>query len=213
MCVFLISPVPIAEPLTSELIDTPVFYNLAPRPIKYRVSVPIPKIYWRFERQWDSPDTIPRDTSLQLEHQLHPAGAKASSQLHTSTGPSPFSPITGTSFSIQDKVFKRQNPRKAAGPDSVSPSILKYCADQLSPVLTDIFKTSLEKCHVPGCFKTSTIIPVPKKPRITSLNNYRPVALTSVLMKSFEYCRYCPTSNPSQTLSWTPCSLVCRWRS
>ncbi len=44
MCVFLISPVPIAEPLTSELIDTPVFYNLAPRPIKYRVSVPIPTL-------------------------------------------------------------------------------------------------------------------------------------------------------------------------
>ncbi len=62
--------------------------------------------------------------------------------LHSSTDPSPFSPITGPSFSIQDKVFKRQNPRKAAGPDSVSPSILKYCADQLSPVLTDIFKTS-----------------------------------------------------------------------
>ncbi len=42
MCVFLISPVPIAEPLTSELIDTPVFHNLAPRLIKYQVSVPIP---------------------------------------------------------------------------------------------------------------------------------------------------------------------------
>ncbi len=42
MCVFLISPVPIAEPLTSEFIDTPVFHNLAPRPIKYRVSGPIP---------------------------------------------------------------------------------------------------------------------------------------------------------------------------
>ncbi len=42
MCVFIISPVPITEPLTSELIDTPVFYDLAPRPIKYRVSVPIP---------------------------------------------------------------------------------------------------------------------------------------------------------------------------
>ncbi len=46
MCVFLISPVPITEPLTSELIDTPVFYNLAPRPIKYRVSVPIPTSYF-----------------------------------------------------------------------------------------------------------------------------------------------------------------------
>ncbi len=44
MCVFIISPVPITEPLTSELIDTPVFYNLAPRPIKYRVSVPIPTL-------------------------------------------------------------------------------------------------------------------------------------------------------------------------
>ncbi len=31
MCVFLISPVPTAEPITSELIDTPVFHNLAPR--------------------------------------------------------------------------------------------------------------------------------------------------------------------------------------
>ncbi len=48
MCVFLISPVPIAEPLTSELIDTPVFYNLAPRPIKYRVSVPIPSRHTAF---------------------------------------------------------------------------------------------------------------------------------------------------------------------
>ncbi len=31
MCVFLISPVPITEPLTSELIDTPVFHISAPR--------------------------------------------------------------------------------------------------------------------------------------------------------------------------------------
>ncbi len=42
MCVFLISPVPMAKLLTSELIDTPVFHNLAPGPIKYQVSVPIP---------------------------------------------------------------------------------------------------------------------------------------------------------------------------
>ncbi len=56
MCVFIISPVPITEPLTSELIDTPVFYNLAPRPIKYRVSVPIPT-YNKINGQmyWDTP--------------------------------------------------------------------------------------------------------------------------------------------------------------
>ncbi|KAK3567676.1 hypothetical protein QTP86_020607, partial [Hemibagrus guttatus] len=33
---------------------------------------------------------------------------------------------------------------------------------------------------------SSTIIPIPKKPKITGLNDYRPVALTSVIMKSFE---------------------------
>ncbi|KAK3522849.1 hypothetical protein QTP86_005653 [Hemibagrus guttatus] len=49
-----------------------------------------------------------------------------------------------------------------------------------------IFNRSLELCKVPACFKHSTIIPIPKKPKITGLNDYRPVALTSVVMKSFE---------------------------
>ncbi|KAK3530048.1 hypothetical protein QTP86_010336 [Hemibagrus guttatus] len=49
-----------------------------------------------------------------------------------------------------------------------------------------IFNRSLELCKVPACFKRSTIIPIPKKPKITGLNDYRPVALTSVVMKSFE---------------------------
>ncbi len=55
-----------------------------------------------------------------------------------------------------------------------------------SSVFTLIFNRSLELCEVPSCFKCSTIIPVPKKPKITGLNDYRPVVLTSVVMKSFE---------------------------
>ncbi len=38
----------------------------------------------------------------------------------------------------------------------------------------------------PFMLQRSTIIPIPKKPKITGLNDYRPVALTSVVMKSFE---------------------------
>ncbi|KAK3545121.1 hypothetical protein QTP70_001145, partial [Hemibagrus guttatus] len=49
-----------------------------------------------------------------------------------------------------------------------------------------IFNRSLELCEVPTCFKRSTIIPIPKKPKITGLNDYRLVALTSVVMKLFE---------------------------
>ena len=70
-------------------------------------------------------------------------------------------------------------------PDSVSSSTLKHCADQLSPVFTDICNTLLETC-VPACFKSSTIIPLTKGKGTTWLNDYWPVALTSVVMKSFE---------------------------
>ncbi|KAL0194676.1 hypothetical protein M9458_008252, partial [Cirrhinus mrigala] len=84
------------------------------------------------------------------------------------------------------KVFRKQKIRKAKGPDGVSPACLKACAVQLSSIFTLIFNRSLELCIVPSCFKCSTIIPVPKKPKTTGLNDYRPVALTSVVMKSFE---------------------------
>ncbi|KAL0147668.1 hypothetical protein M9458_057025 [Cirrhinus mrigala] len=50
----------------------------------------------------------------------------------------------------------------------------------LAPIFSQIFNRSLELCEIPSCFKRSTIIPIPKKPKITGLMDYRPVALTSV---------------------------------
>ncbi len=112
---------------------------------------------------------------------------------HLSTQPftppaTPLSPTPAIQFSDDDvcQVFRKNKRRKAPGPDGVSPACLKICADQLAPIFTQIFNRSLELCEVPSCFKHSTIIPVPKKPKITGLNDYRPVALTSVVMKSFE---------------------------
>ncbi|KAK1800056.1 hypothetical protein P4O66_006556, partial [Electrophorus voltai] len=84
------------------------------------------------------------------------------------------------------RVFKRVNTRKAVGPDGICGRVLKACASQLDPVFTDIFNLSLTLGIVPSSFKRSTIVPVPKKPRPSDLNNYRPVALTSVMMKCFE---------------------------
>lgn len=84
------------------------------------------------------------------------------------------------------RLFSRQNVRKASGPDGISPATLKYCASQLAPVFTDIFNQSIVLCRVPSCFKSSTIIPVPKKNKAVDLNDYRPVALTSVVMKCLE---------------------------
>ena len=143
--------------------------------------------YCRFERQWTSsnPDCQPPHIAITP---LHPSLDKDSTPPHKMAPDCPTPPITPLSIQERDvnKLLKRLNPRKAAGPDAVSPSTLRHCADQLSPVFTDIFNTSLAECVVPACLKTSTIIPVPKKQRITGLNDYRPVALTSVVMKTFE---------------------------
>ncbi|KAL0173659.1 hypothetical protein M9458_029627, partial [Cirrhinus mrigala] len=102
------------------------------------------------------------------------------------TNPSSPPPALQISEDEVRQVFRKNKRRKAPGPDSVTPACLKTCADQLAPIFSQIFNRSLELCEVPSCFKRSTIIPVPKKPKMTGLNDYRPVALTSVIMKSLE---------------------------
>ncbi|XP_078140677.1 NACHT, LRR and PYD domains-containing protein 3-like [Centroberyx gerrardi] len=77
-------------------------------------------------------------------------------------------------------------PRKAPGPDGIPGRALRACADQLAEVFTNIFKLSLSQSVVPTSFKASTIVPVPKKPVASCLNDYHPVALTSLIMKCFE---------------------------
>ncbi len=84
------------------------------------------------------------------------------------------------------KTLSRINPRKAAGPDNIPGRVLKDCAAQLTDVLTDIFNTSLSQAVVPTCLKSTTIIPVPKKSPVSCLNDYRPIALTPIMMKCFE---------------------------
>uniref|UniRef100_A0A3B5Q3T5 Reverse transcriptase domain-containing protein n=1 Tax=Xiphophorus maculatus TaxID=8083 RepID=A0A3B5Q3T5_XIPMA len=84
------------------------------------------------------------------------------------------------------RTLRAVNPRKAAGPDGVPGRVLKDCADQLAGVFTRIFNQSLALSTVPSCLKSSTIVPIPKKPHISCLNDYRPVALTPVVTKCFE---------------------------
>ncbi len=74
---------------------------------------------------------------------------------------------------------------------STRPWLCYICLSEIlcwpvGPIFTKIFNRSLELCEVPSCFKHSTIIPIPKKSKITGLNDDRAVALTSVVMKSFE---------------------------
>ncbi len=100
----------------------------------------------------------------------------------------PLSPTPALQISEDDvrQVFRKNKRRKAPGPDGVTQACLKTCTDKLYQNFAQIFNRSLELCEVPSYFKRSTIIPISKKPKITGLNDYRHVALTSVVMKSLE---------------------------
>jgi hypothetical protein len=84
------------------------------------------------------------------------------------------------------KSFKQVNIHKAAGLDGLPGRVLRACADQLASVFTDTSNFSLSESVIPICFKQTTIVPVPKNTKVTCLNYYRPVALTSGAMKCFE---------------------------
>jgi hypothetical protein len=64
--------------------------------------------------------------------------------------------------------------------------MLKQCSSQLSHVFNSLFPLFLNAHFVPGVWKTSVIIPVPMKPNAKILNDFWPVALTSVLCKCME---------------------------
>ena len=86
----------------------------------------------------------------------------------------------------EHQLFKQVNIHKTAGPDGLPGCLLRACADQLASIVTDIFNLSLTQSVIPTCFKQTTIVTVPKNTKVTCLNDYRPLALTSVAMKCFE---------------------------
>ncbi|KAK7880206.1 hypothetical protein WMY93_033125 [Mugilogobius chulae] len=110
----------------------------------------------------------------------------------SSSQPSNSDEITSTppSITIDTEAvrmeFRRLKPGKAAGPDGIMPRLLKECAAELSGVFQYIFTLSLEQMTVPAVWKKTCLVPVPKKTRPTAHSDYRPVALTSHVMKSLE---------------------------
>ena len=85
------------------------------------------------------------------------------------------------------KLLKNQNIHKATGPDSIPSFILKSAADQLAPILTDIFQTSIDTGEVPQDWRDANIVPLFKKDERHLASNYRPVSLTSITCKILKH--------------------------
>ena len=78
---------------------------------------------------------------------------------------------------------------KALGPHNMHLRILREVAEQVSEILTDIFKISLESGQVPEAWRVTNVTPLFKKKSREELRNYRPVILTSVVGKVLETLR------------------------
>ena len=88
------------------------------------------------------------------------------------------------------RAFQHVNPNKASGPDNIARRVLKTCAEQLAHSFCIIFSECFSTNTVPAAWKTTCVVPVPKRPVISSLND-RPVALISAVMKVCERVVLC----------------------
>ena len=74
----------------------------------------------------------------------------------------------------------------AAGPDGFPACFLKYCKESLSKPLYIFWRKCLDQGTIPQSLKDANIIPLHKGDNRGHAANYRPVALTSHLIKIFE---------------------------
>ena len=74
----------------------------------------------------------------------------------------------------------------APGPDKIPAILLKECSNQLAKPLQLLWQKSLDTSDIPHQLKTQTIIPLFKKGPKSLAENYRPVSLTSHIIKLFE---------------------------
>ncbi|KAK0155032.1 RNA-directed DNA polymerase from mobile element jockey [Merluccius polli] len=84
------------------------------------------------------------------------------------------------------RVFGGLHTKKATGPDGISALLLKTFARELAPAWSPLFQLSVDSHSIPKVWKRAIIIPVPKKSCPKNNNDFRPVALTSIVMKAFE---------------------------
>lgn len=84
------------------------------------------------------------------------------------------------------KALESINVNKGAGPDGISPKLLRNCVASLTEPLTTLFRKSFDEGHMPAALKTSRIVPIFKSGKKTIVTNYRAVVIIPTIAKVFE---------------------------
>ncbi|XP_075163247.1 uncharacterized protein LOC142235881 [Haematobia irritans] len=83
-------------------------------------------------------------------------------------------------------VILSMDVNKGTGYDNISPKFVKQCAEEIAPVLVEIFNKMKSSSEYPDVLKMHKVVPIPKEPRASSLDKYRPITILSAVDKIFE---------------------------
>ena len=113
---------------------------------------------------------------------------KASTEHITAVNDRTYEPLEDIEFTPEDviKAIEAIPTAAAPGPDKLPALILKECKEQLAFPIHKIWRKSLDTGIIPDILKSQSIVPIFKKGNKTDPANYRPVSLTSHLIKLFE---------------------------
>lgn len=75
---------------------------------------------------------------------------------------------------------------KSSGLDTVPAFIYKFLNEILSPVICNLFNSSILEGTFPQILKIAEVIPIHKSGAKSNLNNHRPISLLTILSKIFE---------------------------
>ena len=85
------------------------------------------------------------------------------------------------------KAIKKMKAKGAPGGDDIPPSFIKALGPKAKSILLDLFNGSFDRTEVPQVWRNAVIIPLLKLGKPSSaLSSYRPISLTSCLVKTFE---------------------------
>ena len=82
-------------------------------------------------------------------------------------------------------ILKDIDTNKSPGPDGITGTVLKKCSS-LSYPLSILFNISFASGQLPQDWKLANVVPVHKKGDKADIENYRPISLTSLVMKVME---------------------------
>ena len=159
----------------------------------------ITKKFWSHVKSNSKSQRIPESINLNGRYRSEP---KEKAELFNSfffeqfSGESSYDiPIDWTNDALFDIDFSptkiqvllsKINSNKACGPDEIQGKVLKSCSHTLSHPLSLLFKLSYNTGCVPREWKVANVVPIHKKGAKDNVENYRPISLTSLVMKTFE---------------------------